>query len=255
MQRARRSNAGFKLVEMMFAMGIIHVGHGQRAHALCLLGESATSAVSRQLDINNGARVVNFMVKEIKSAQSVAVQTYDGSSFSDIPAGSAQQGNALALTVPSGTNTLQVWYWRNSSGQLYRATLNTGSSKVFLNNVTNTTPFALKNYSGGVHQQPDRAHPRGYQSVRTRRKREGLSSNTESAGCRRTTQLTRTVGRKLYENTELWPRRLRAGDRRHLFSDRHVHAGKRVDLGQEPGKPRAAASGIRQGTIRRRGGH
>ena len=145
----RRSNAGFKLVEMLFAMGIFTLVMGT-VLTLYVFSAKATSAVSRQFDINNGVRAVNFMVKEIKSAQSVAVQTYDGSSFSDIPTGTPFQGNALALTVPSGTNTLQIWYWLNSSGQLYRATLNTGRSKVFLNNVTNAAPFSLENYSGGV---------------------------------------------------------------------------------------------------------
>jgi type II secretory pathway component PulJ len=148
-QRARHLTAGSTLVEMMFATGIFTLVMGS-VLILYIFSARATSAVSRQLEINNGARVVNFMAKEIKSAQSVAVQNYDGSSFSGISAGSAQQGNALALTIPSGTNTLQVWYWRNSSGRLYRATLNTGRSKLFLSNVTNTIPFALKTYNGGV---------------------------------------------------------------------------------------------------------
>jgi type II secretory pathway component PulJ len=149
MQRARRLDAGFTIVEMMFATGIFTLVMGS-VLILYVFSARATSAVNRQFDINNGARVVNLMVKEIKSAQTVAVQSYDGSSFSAIPNGSAQQGNALMLTIPSGTNTLQVWYWRNLSGQIYRASLNTGRSKLFLSNVTNTAPFALKNYGGAV---------------------------------------------------------------------------------------------------------
>lgn len=145
----RRSNAGFKLVEMLFAMGIFTLVMGT-VLTLYVFSAKATQAASRQFDINNGVRAVNFMVKEIKSSQSVAVQTYDGSSFSDIPTGTPFQGNALALTVPSGTNTLQVWYWVNSTGKLYRATLNSGNAKVFLSNVTNANPFALTGYTGAV---------------------------------------------------------------------------------------------------------
>lgn len=145
----RRSNAGFKLVEMLFAMGIFTLVMGT-VLTLYVFSAKATQAASRQMDINNGVRAVNFMVKEIKSAQSVAVQTYNGTSFSDIPMGTPFHGNALALTVPSGANTLQVWYWVNSTGQLCRATLNSGNSKVFLSNVTNANPFAVQNYSGGV---------------------------------------------------------------------------------------------------------
>lgn len=121
---------------------------------LYVFSARATSGVSMQLQFGSQARVLNFMANEIKSATQVVVQNYDGTSFSSIAAGNAQQGNALSLTVPYGTTTNQVLYWLNftgtPTGTLYRAVVNSNNSKKVFNNITNAVPFALKSFDGSV---------------------------------------------------------------------------------------------------------
>jgi type II secretory pathway component PulJ len=141
--------AGFALAQALVASAIFTMVMGS-IMIFHVFFVRVSSGVSRQLELNSQARVVNIILNEIKQAQSVVIQNYDGSSFSTIPSGSLQQGNALIMTVPNGTNTLQVFYWLNSTGQLYRATVSVARSKLWLNNITNSVPFAMKDYGGGV---------------------------------------------------------------------------------------------------------
>ena len=143
------ASRGFTLVETMVASGVFSLVTGSIL-VLYIFSARATNGVSRQLQLNSQARVLNFMADEIKRAQQVAVQNFNGTNFTAISPGQPQQGNALALVLPNGGGTIQVFYWLTSSGELYRATLNSTNSKMWLNNITNTVPFAMKDYMGNV---------------------------------------------------------------------------------------------------------
>jgi hypothetical protein len=100
--------------------------------------------------MNNGARVVNFMANEIKSAKSVTVMSYDGTSLSSLIAPTPLQGNALSVTISNSLTTAQVYYFLDATGRLYRAVSNINNKKLWLDNITNTAPFTLKTLAGTV---------------------------------------------------------------------------------------------------------
>ena len=161
--RLRRGNGGFTIAEIMMASGISTLIMGGVIY-LYTFSSRAAGGVGRQLEYVSQARILGFIANEVKSAQTAKVQTYDGTSFSDIASGSLQQGNALSLSVPLGTNTYQVLYWVNSTGTLYRATLNSGNRKPWLTNVTNTLPFSVTSFNGtvGKYQSDNRADTAAY---------------------------------------------------------------------------------------------
>ena len=117
---------------------------------LYVFSARATSGVCQQLLFGNQARVTSFMANEIKSAVSVAVQNFDGTNFTTVASGSAQQGNALSLTISNSSWNYQVLYWLTSTGTLYRATVNTSRSRLYLSNVTNSLPFSFQDYQGNI---------------------------------------------------------------------------------------------------------
>lgn len=147
---SRRSACiAFTFTEMLIAVSVFTL---TMAAVLVLYGFSArvTSGVGRQIELSSRAHVVNMMVGEIKQAQSLEVRNYNGTSFQAIPVGQPQQGNALFMTVPVGSVAARIYYWVDNQGQLFRWQTNSASSKLWLNNITNTVPFRAVDYKGAV---------------------------------------------------------------------------------------------------------
>jgi hypothetical protein len=154
-RRKRRWNqaAAFTLAEAMVSTAAFTLVMGSML-ALYIFTSKAISGTTVQLQLNTQAQVINLMVQEIKSSRTTRVMSYNGTNFSAIAMGQAQKGNALSLSVPDGsfgtTNTLQVYYWVDSNGYLWRSSGGTVNRKLWMTCVTNQVLFTLQDYSQKV---------------------------------------------------------------------------------------------------------
>jgi hypothetical protein len=117
---------------------------------LYVFAARVSSGVTQQFLFGAQARVLNFMAGEIKAAQQVTVENYNGTNFTAISAGQPQQGNALSLVVTNGSSTMNVYYWLSSTGTFFRAAKNVTNCEMRLSDITNTVPFAMMTYQGAV---------------------------------------------------------------------------------------------------------
>jgi prepilin-type N-terminal cleavage/methylation domain-containing protein len=141
--------AGYTLVEVMIASAISALIMGPII-ILYVFAARSSQGLNRQLEMNSNARVMNLMLTEIRSAQSVSIRNYDQNTFRVIAPGTPQCGNALLLTIYDASNTSrQVAYWLSNSN-LFRSTVNGSDGRLWLSNITNATPFSAQDYSGAV---------------------------------------------------------------------------------------------------------
>ena len=150
----RRRQGGFTLVETAVTTSVFTLIMGSVLY-LYIFSARASSGICQQLLYGNQARVTSIMANEIKSAVSIAIQNYDGTNFTTVASGSAQQGNALSLTISNSSSNFQVLYWLTTTGTLYRATVNTTRSRLYLSNITNSLPFSFQDYSGTILSNPN----------------------------------------------------------------------------------------------------
>jgi prepilin-type N-terminal cleavage/methylation domain-containing protein len=148
-QKIPARNAGFTLPEMMVASAVFSMIMGSIV-ALNQFSARSTSGVTRMLELGSKANVLNVFCNDVKNATSADVQSYNGTTFSAIALGTAQQGNAVKILLPTGTNTHTVYYYVDSGSNFWRwnSTLNT--SKKYLTDVTNTVVFTSEDYSGAI---------------------------------------------------------------------------------------------------------
>ena len=146
----RRATAAFTLAETMVGTAVFTLVFASII-ALYLLSGRVTSGVNRSLELGSRAGVLDVMTTEIKSCLGVSVGTYNGTTFTAIPVGELQQGNALRLTLPTtGTNTQLIQYWVDNSKQLVRWDLNANRTRVYLTDITNTVAFTSETFAGAV---------------------------------------------------------------------------------------------------------
>jgi prepilin-type N-terminal cleavage/methylation domain-containing protein len=143
--------AGFTLTEMMVATSVFTMIMGA-VLAMNIFAARSTSGVARMLELGAKSNVLNLLCNDVKNARSAAVQNYSSSIFSSIAYGSAQQGNALKVVVPSGTNTATIYYYVDDSGDMWRwdTTSTNNTAKRYLTDLTNTVVFSSEDYSGAI---------------------------------------------------------------------------------------------------------
>jgi type II secretory pathway component PulJ len=143
------SCAAYTLVEVMVTSSIFTLIMGS-VIALNVFAARSSQGLNRQLEMNSNARVLNRLLTEIRSAQSVSIRNYTGASFLVIPPGTAQRGNALLLTLYDNTNTTrQIAYWLSNSN-LFRTTVNGSDFRLWLTNITNSYPFSAQDHRGST---------------------------------------------------------------------------------------------------------
>ncbi len=147
--RRRRAQQGFTLMEALTASAVFTLVMGT-VLSLYVFAARVSSGVSQQFLFGAQARILNFMAGEVKAAQQVTVENYNGTNFTTITYGQPQQGNALALVVTNGSSTMNVYYWLSSTGTFFRAAKSTTNCELRLSNITNTVPFAMMTYQGAV---------------------------------------------------------------------------------------------------------
>jgi hypothetical protein len=149
-----RSQAGFTVTEMAVVSLLFALILGSII-GLAVLTLRLSSGTTRQMELDSQARVVNLLVSEVKSSQLMGIYNYDGATFTSVPVGKPQVGNALSLTVANANgSTKQVIYYVNSQGQLFRSVLNGGSAKLWIDDITSSAPFSARDYTGTVLTVP-----------------------------------------------------------------------------------------------------
>jgi prepilin-type N-terminal cleavage/methylation domain-containing protein len=144
------AQSAFTLVEMMVALGLF---------SLVMIGILGCHFTGLQFlefvrpKVQNAQIVretLGSLIEEVRAANSIAVGTGTVSTFTTVPSGSAQIGNAIRI-YPTTTNTPYVYYFQDkSSGKLYRAGLNTSNLVAIATGVTNAAPFTLEDFKGTV---------------------------------------------------------------------------------------------------------
>jgi prepilin-type N-terminal cleavage/methylation domain-containing protein len=125
----RMTVAGFTLLEMMIAVGIFTVLIAGMIGTQLFGLRVYTLASTKLIATTNGRQSLNTMRDQIRSAQQVYVGIFDpvAQTFTRIPDGSAQVGNALQLfTVPLGmaTNYFTIFYQDPTTNMVFSITNN-----------------------------------------------------------------------------------------------------------------------------------
>jgi len=150
----QKTRAAFTITEVAVVSTLMLIVLGSII-SLSIFSLRVSSGANRQLELDSQARVVNFMVSEIKTARDVAIQNYNGTTLTSIPVGQPLVGNALTLVIdnPNGT-TKDVIYWVDTNGELFRTVVSGGGAKLWINDITSATPFSGKDFAGNILTTP-----------------------------------------------------------------------------------------------------
>jgi hypothetical protein len=151
---SHRARAAFTITEVAVVSTLMTLVLGSII-ALSMFSLRVGSGANRQMELDSQARVVNLMVSEIKSAQEVVVQNYNGTTLTSIPIGQPIVGNALKLVIENDNGTTkEVIYWVDNDGDLFRTVVNGSGAKLWINDITSSTPFSAKDFAGNVLTTP-----------------------------------------------------------------------------------------------------
>ena len=143
-----KASTGFTLAELLVAISVFTLMMAG-IFQLNIFSVRATIGVSKQLELSGQTDVVMFLTRDVKSATQATIQNYNGSTFTSIPVGQLQQGNALYLKTQVGAGPLQdVQYWVDSQGQLWRSVA--GISDFWLGDITAPAVFSETDYTGAI---------------------------------------------------------------------------------------------------------
>jgi Tfp pilus assembly protein FimT len=153
---SRRRQEGLTLVEMMTTVAIFTLVVGAFVYAN-MFGLRYNELANSKLGASEQARLgFDLLTADIRSAKIWAVGNGNSSSFTPIPNGSAQAGNAVQMSPTSDTNTYARYYidsdtntTSNPNGRLCRID-STGNYQILADFLTNTfgTNFQAQNYQG-----------------------------------------------------------------------------------------------------------
>jgi hypothetical protein len=151
-----RRQAGFTLSEIMVAAGVfslVVVGF-----VYCqLFGMRQDELVNSKVGACELARMsFNDMANDIRAAKIWQVGNGNLSTFTGIPQGSNQNGNALKLSMTIDTNQYYLYYFDTNARALYRAHSGKPTAKCLAPFLTNTMYFQAQNYRGS--NQTDLTH-------------------------------------------------------------------------------------------------
>lgn len=142
--------AGFTLMEMLVTMTVFCLAMAAMI-AVQIFGLKVYTLSSTKLIATTGGRqLLNKLRDPIRSANSTIVGSF-GSSFSSIPNGSTQVGNALLISSSTNTFTTYnstVFYHDPVSGNLYSFSNNV--TTVIAKSITNNLCFQAEDWQGNI---------------------------------------------------------------------------------------------------------
>jgi prepilin-type N-terminal cleavage/methylation domain-containing protein len=154
LRAATPARQAFTLVELMVSMGIFSmVTLGMLS--LHLFGQRQDQLVQSKLGASDQSRrALDILTDDIRAAKIYSIGNNSSSTFSAIPNGTAQQGNAVKLQLTTDPTKFIVYYFDTTARKLYRQ--HSGSPLPArtliasgLTNVTaNSMSFRGENYRG-----------------------------------------------------------------------------------------------------------
>ncbi len=107
--------------------------------------------VSSKIGATDMSRVsFNDLTRDIRSAKIWAIGNGSVSTFTPIPNGTAQHGNALQVSLSADTNSFIRYFFDTNACTLSRFTNGMSSATVLAQNLTNTMYFQAENYAGST---------------------------------------------------------------------------------------------------------
>lgn len=153
--RARRE-AGLTLSEMMvssavFSLTVLGLVYCQ------MFGMRQDQLVQSKIGASEQARLsFNEMANHIRAAKIWQVGWGDLHSFTGIPLGTNQRGNALMISLTTDTNSYYLYYFDTNTSELYRGHSGSAARVRLAEHLTNTMYFQAQNYRGD--NQTDLTH-------------------------------------------------------------------------------------------------
>jgi prepilin-type N-terminal cleavage/methylation domain-containing protein len=154
-KRAQRQ-AGLTLPEMMVASAVFSLTVVGFVYCQ-LFGMRQDQLVNSKIGASENVRLsFNQLANDIRAAKIWQIGNGNLSSFTGIPLGTNQQGNALKLSMTTDTNQYYLYYFNTNKCWLLRG--HSGSTNVtcLAEHLTNTMYFQAQNYHGD--KQTDLTH-------------------------------------------------------------------------------------------------
>ena len=151
-----KSALGLTLVEMMITMSIFSLVILAMVY-VNMFGLRQDQLVQSKLGASDQSRKgFDQLALDVRSAKIWQVGNGSDSDFDPIPNGTAQQGDALQLSLTTDTNIYIRYYFDTNALQLYRMHSGISGSTIIAKHLTNTMYFRAENYRGDV--QTDLSH-------------------------------------------------------------------------------------------------
>ena len=143
-----RGASAYTMVEMMVAMTIFCLAVTAVMYAM-LFGQRYNELVLSKLGASEQSRMgFDKLTSDIRTAKIWCVGNGSQSSFSSIPNGTLQQGNAVQLSQTADTNSFIRYYFDTVNQQLCRVTNGMTGYKIIARSLTNNMYFRAENYQG-----------------------------------------------------------------------------------------------------------
>lgn len=144
----RRCKAGFTLAEMMSALAIFSLVIAAVIYSH-LLGLRMFNITATKLGASQGARAaLNQIRNDIRSAKALYVGNGNSTGFTNIPAGTPREGNALQIYPTTSTNIYVRYYLDLTDQKFKRCSSLSPLVEVMAPYVTNQIVFRAEDYAG-----------------------------------------------------------------------------------------------------------
>ena len=122
-----------------------------------MFGMRQDELVNSKIGASEQARLsFNDLANDIRAAKIWQIGNGDLSSFTGIPQGTNQQGNALKLSLTTDTNSYYLYYFDTNACKLFRGHSGSAATPCLAQFLTNTMYFQAQNYHGD--NQTDLTH-------------------------------------------------------------------------------------------------
>jgi len=151
---ASSKTRGLTIIEMMITMGVFGFAMMAFLYAY-IFGMKQDQLVQSKLGASDQSRrSFEKVARDIRCANSQAIGTYDGSTFTPNVNGTNLVGNAIRVFL-NATNNNSIVYWFDTSGGsgnyiLYRYHTGDSGATVIASHLQNSCTFSAEDYSGAV---------------------------------------------------------------------------------------------------------
>jgi prepilin-type N-terminal cleavage/methylation domain-containing protein len=151
-----RRQAGLTLTEMIVASAVFSLTVVGFVYCQ-MFGMRQDQLVNSKIGSAELGRLsFNDLANDIRAAKIWQIGNGNLYSFTNIPLGTAQKGNALKLSLTTDTNKYYLYYFDTNACKLYRGHSGSTFGQCVAQNLTNTMYFRAENYHGDA--QTDLTH-------------------------------------------------------------------------------------------------